>query len=168
MAADPLPDFDLYAELEIPVDAPVAVVEEAWRAKVRQAHPDRASGPNESAATRRTARLNIARDWLTDPQQRAQYDRLRVSRPGLGSSFDPSSIDPLGHWPAPPKRRASVRRIVLSQLPIVVALLVMGASAIVGIGSNVVTIVVFDLGLVTVLYFGLFALTGAAYRTFKR
>ena len=167
MAADPLPDFDLYAELEIPVDAPVAVVEQAWRAKVRKAHPDRASGPNESAATRRTARLNIARDWLTDPQRRAQYDRLRVSRPGLGSSFDPSSIDPLGHWPGPAPRQARVRRVLFLQMPLVVALVVMGASAIVGIGSNVVTIVAFDLGLVTALYFGLFALTGAAYRTFK-
>ena len=61
-------------------DADAAAIERAWRAGVRSVHPDRALSGDERAATTRTARLNIAREWLMDPTKRARYDLLR--RPG--------------------------------------------------------------------------------------
>jgi hypothetical protein len=165
---DPLPDFDLYGELGIDLDAPVGVVERAWRAKVRAAHPDRAPDRDESAATQRTARLNIARDWLTDPLKRARYDELRRSRGPAGPAFDVSGIDPLGAWPRPADHATRTVAIAPGRRYVLVPLAVMVATALVGIGTNLVTIVAFDLALVAFLYFGLFWLVGALYRAVIR
>ncbi|MEW5991607.1 MAG: DnaJ domain-containing protein [Chloroflexota bacterium] len=163
-APDPLPDFDLYGELGITLDATTEVIEQAWRAKVRGAHPDRASGSDEAGATWRTARLNIAREWLTDPTRRARYDALRLPLGSAGSSVDVSGIDPLGDWarPARPTRTSVV--IAPGRRYVLVPLAVMIAMTVVGIGTNLVTIVAFDLALVAFLYFGLFWLVGALYR----
>ena len=165
---DPLPTFDLYAELGIPLDAPVDVVERAWRAKVRDAHPDRSSGSGEAAATHRTARLNIAREWLSDPVRRARYDELRRPRSPVGPAFDASGIDPLGPWARPTGRTRRSVAIAPGRRYVLVPLAVMLAMAVVGIGTNVVTIVAFDLALVAFLYFGLFWLVGALYRAVIR
>ena len=71
-----LPADDLYASLEIPVDAGPEVIEVAWRALLRRHHPDIAG----EAGLERSKRINVAHDWLSDPELRAQYDRARGLR----------------------------------------------------------------------------------------
>lgn len=74
MPARPLlPADDLYARLEVPVDAGAEAIEIAWRALLRRHHPD-VAGPDGLAAA--TA-INVAHDWLSDPELRARYDRER-------------------------------------------------------------------------------------------
>ena len=70
-----LPPDDLYARLELPVDASFEAVEIAWRALLKQHHPD-VAGP---AADPIAKRINVAHDWLSDPELRARYDRERHS-----------------------------------------------------------------------------------------
>ena len=73
--ADEIPDFDLYAELEVSERASVETIQAAYRSLQLRNHPDRAG----AEAGDRAVRLNIARDWLTDPARRAEYDG-RVAR----------------------------------------------------------------------------------------
>jgi len=96
----PLPDFDCYAELGVEPWADRDTIDRAWRDGIRDAHPDAALEPQRAAATARAARLNIAREWLVDPVLRAQYDAVRWPR---GARPAPE-IDPLGPWPARPRR----------------------------------------------------------------
>ncbi len=72
----PLPADDLYARLEIAVDASPEVVELAWRSLLRQHHPD-VAGPS---GLERSKRINVAHDWLSDPDLRERYDRERGIR----------------------------------------------------------------------------------------
>jgi curved DNA-binding protein CbpA len=71
-----LPPDDLYARLELPVDASFEAVEIAWRALLKQHHPDIA-GPSAGELAKR---INVAHDWLSDPELRARYDRERHPR----------------------------------------------------------------------------------------
>ena len=71
-----LPADDLYARLEIPVDAGPEVIEVAWRSLLRQHHPDVAG----DAGLERSKRINVAHDWLSDPELRARYDHARGLR----------------------------------------------------------------------------------------
>jgi hypothetical protein len=71
-----LPADDLYARLEIGVDSSPEVIELAWRSLLRQHHPDIA-GP---AGLERSKRINVAHDWLSDPELRARYDHERGLR----------------------------------------------------------------------------------------
>ena len=80
-----LPPDDLYARLELPVDASYEAVEIAWRALLKQHHPD-VAGP---AAGELAKRINVAHDWLSDPDLRARYDRER--HPRRGSAAAPSA-----------------------------------------------------------------------------
>src|SRR5829696_1202040 len=80
-----LPPDDLYARLELPVDASYEAVEIAWRALLKRHHPD-VAGPT---ADQLAKRINVAHDWLSDPDLRARYDRERhprrvPSRVGVG------------------------------------------------------------------------------------
>ncbi|MEP6637833.1 MAG: J domain-containing protein [Chloroflexota bacterium] len=72
----PLPADDLYARLEIAVEASPEVVELAWRSLLRLHHPD-VAGPS---GLERSKRINVAHDWLSDPELRARYDRERGVR----------------------------------------------------------------------------------------
>ena len=74
-----LPDDDLYARLEVAVDASPEAIEVAWRALLRRHHPDVAG--SDPAALDRAKRINVAHDWLGDPGLRARYDAERL---GLG------------------------------------------------------------------------------------
>src|SRR3954466_3178601 len=67
-----LPRFDLYGGLEVSPFASVGTIEAAYRALVKQHHPDVASG-DESRMTR----LNLAREWLADPELRTRDARER-------------------------------------------------------------------------------------------
>lgn len=149
-----MPQFDLYAELNVSPDADTQEIERAWRAGVRSVHPDRAGIGEERAATTRTVRLNIAREWLMDPSKRQRYDVLRRPAPRRAELPD---VDPLGSWPARPRRR---RPHLLGFLMrgIVVSLLIMAVIAIVGIGSSVMTVMVFGASLAIVVLFGLYAI----------
>ena len=71
---EPLPEFDLYATLSVTQDAPVEVIVAAHRALIRRVHPDLHRSP---MATEQARRLNLARDWLADPDRRRRYDLAR-------------------------------------------------------------------------------------------
>src|SRR5258706_2538153 len=76
-----LPPDDLYARLELPFDASFEAIEIAWRALLKQHHPD-VAGPTADALAKR---INVAHDWLSDPDLRARYDRERhPRRAGVG------------------------------------------------------------------------------------
>ncbi len=77
-----LPPDDLYARLELPVDASFEAVEVAWRALLKRHHPD-VAGP---AADTLAKRINVAHDWLSDPDLRARYDRERHPQPARTGS----------------------------------------------------------------------------------
>src|SRR5262245_6689256 len=68
-----LPTDDLYARLELPIDASPEAIEIAWRALLKRHHPDVAGSHADDLAKR----INVAHDWLSDPQLRARYDEER-------------------------------------------------------------------------------------------
>lgn len=71
-----VPDDDLYARLELTVDASPEAIEVAWRALLKRHHPD-VAGDGE-AALEVAKRINVAHDWLSDPDLRRAYDRERL------------------------------------------------------------------------------------------
>lgn len=92
-----VPDDDLYARLGVPVDASPEAIEIAWRGLLRKHHPDIA-GPNGLDASKR---INVARDWLADPDLRARYDAERGAgrRRGVRDGAPPRGT--AGRWSAP-------------------------------------------------------------------
>ena len=79
----PLPTDDLYARLGVPRDASPEAIDLAWRGLLRKHHPDIA-GPD---ALELAKRINVAHDWLSDPDLRGRYDREHVD--GIRSSRRP-------------------------------------------------------------------------------
>jgi hypothetical protein len=75
-STEPVPGYDLYAELGVPPTADTPAIEAAFRRRIRHEHPDVAG--EDRAATERTTRLIDARTWLVDPVRRARYDALRA------------------------------------------------------------------------------------------
>jgi curved DNA-binding protein CbpA len=97
-----IPGFDLYATLSVTPDAPVEVIAAAHRALIRMVHPDLHA---DAAAAETATRLNVARDWLTDPARRTLYDRSR--RPE-----DPANVDARSAAvPRPPLDRELAARV---------------------------------------------------------
>jgi curved DNA-binding protein CbpA len=101
----PLPPDDLYANLEIAVDASPEVIEVAWRSLLRRHHPDVAG----ESGLARSKRINVAHDWLGDPVLRARYDRERGLRRSVrdDGGRDPRRDDraapgPVRHRPLDP------------------------------------------------------------------
>src|SRR5512144_3139600 len=94
-----LPADDLYARLELTVDASPEAVEVAWRALLKRHHPDVAGSHADDLAKR----INVAHDWLSDPELRARYDRER--HPGRRARL-PDAGEPR---PAGPPRRRPAR-----------------------------------------------------------
>ena len=68
-----LPRDDLYARLELPIDASPEAIEIAWRALLKRHHPDIAGSHTDDVAKR----INVAHDWLSDPALRERYDLER-------------------------------------------------------------------------------------------
>ena len=65
-----IPEFDLYRELEVDPNATTETIEAAWRSLAKRFHPDVARATDAE----RIARLNLAHDWLADPERRRRYD----------------------------------------------------------------------------------------------
>jgi hypothetical protein len=95
-----LPNEDLYARLGVPRDASPEAIELAWRGLLRQHHPD-VAGPD---ALELAKRINVAHDWLSDPDLRRRYDRERST--GIRGGRPPRAA---ADWATATPRRA-VRR----------------------------------------------------------
>lgn len=78
-----LPGDDLYARLGVPHDASAEAIDLAWRGLLRKHHPDIA-GPD---ALELAKRINVAHDWLSDPELRRRYDREHAD--GIRSGRSP-------------------------------------------------------------------------------
>lgn len=74
-----VPEDDLYARLEVGIDASPETIELAWRALLKRHHPDVAG--DDATALERAKRINVAHDWLGDRILRARYDRDRLGLP---------------------------------------------------------------------------------------
>jgi curved DNA-binding protein CbpA len=108
-----LPADDLYARLEVPVDASAEAIEIAWRALLRRHHPDVAGDKGLAAATA----INVAHDWLSDPELRARYDRergIRTPARGAGAWRDVGGPVRAAARPRPVVRRPADRRAALA------------------------------------------------------
>lgn len=75
-----------YELLGIPTDASTEAIEAAYRERAKETHPDRSDAPD---ATEQFKAINRARKVLTDPRERARYDRVGhdayvgTARPGF-------------------------------------------------------------------------------------
>ncbi len=118
MAGALVPDDDLYARLEVGVDASPEAIELAWRALLKQHHPDVAG--DDANALDRAKRINVAHDWLGDRTLRARYDRERL---GLGAVPAGRARTGVRHgrppraWPPQPAPRPSSARTRRSTRP---------------------------------------------------
>ena len=65
---------DYYAVLGVPRTASATEIKKAFRKLARQHHPD--AKPGDAKAERRFKDVNEANTVLSDPDKRAQYDRL--------------------------------------------------------------------------------------------
>jgi hypothetical protein len=83
MSGPLVPDDDLYARLEVAVDASPEAIELAWRALLKQHHPDVAGDGTD--ALDRAKRINVAHDWLSDPALRARYDADHLGPQGASA-----------------------------------------------------------------------------------
>jgi curved DNA-binding protein CbpA len=105
-----IPADDLYARLELPVDASPEAVEVAWRALLKRHHPDVAG---DAGADERAKRINVAHDWLSDPDLRARYDRERLGSHTRGNGATrgrPTWTPPPGSRRAETPARGPLRR----------------------------------------------------------
>ena len=111
MAGALVPEDDLYARLEVGVDASPEAIELAWRALLKRHHPDVAGDTH--AALERAKRINVAHDWLSDAGLRARYDRERL---GLGAIPPGRARTGVRHgrppraWPPQPAPRPAAAR----------------------------------------------------------
>ena len=71
------PGFDPYIVLGVDRDADEVVVQLAYRARIREAHPDVAG----AAGLEQAKRLNVARDWLLDLERRTLLDAPPAAAP---------------------------------------------------------------------------------------
>lgn len=100
-----LPDDDLYARLGLEPEASPEAIELAWRALLRRHHPDVAG--DSPQALERAKRINVAHDWLADPDLRARYDREVMGLEPLAPSRPAADPGPAGRrrarpWPRHP------------------------------------------------------------------
>ena len=79
-------------------------VEIAWRALLKRHHPDVAGSHADDLAKR----INVAHDWLSDPDLRAGYDSER--HPGRGRRAGASARTRPGGSPGPCRRPPAPRR----------------------------------------------------------
>src|SRR5688572_3082037 len=75
----PPPSFDPYELLGVDPSADEVTIDRAFKARIRLVHPDIAG----EAGLIETKRLNVAREWLLDPELRARLPK----RPPRWSTF---------------------------------------------------------------------------------
>lgn len=97
----PIPTDDLYRRLGVPRDASPEAIDLAWRGLLRKHHPD-VAGPDTLDLAKR---INVAHDWLSDPDLRRRYDTER----GVGIRSgrrprDPAPTDASVVRPSRPRR----------------------------------------------------------------
>ncbi len=144
-----LPSFDCYGVLGVPITATTTEIEAAFRAAAMREHPD--VSPDPAAATLRMQRLNVARDWLTDPERRSRYDAARGVRPVGGRAADLPDLDPLGPWSTDalqPERRGSQAGPVLASIALMVLI------TMVFLGTNSLVTAAVAVAAMAVLLFG--------------
>jgi hypothetical protein len=88
---------DLYQELGVARDATRSEIAAAYRARAKELHPD--MHPGDADAASRFARVGVAYRVLSNPEQRARYDRSLLPPPTL---IAPSPPAPAAPPPAPP------------------------------------------------------------------
>src|SRR5688572_19617563 len=103
-----IPRFDLYEELEVSRLASVEVIEAAYRSLVKRHHPDVAR-PRDAE---RITRLNLAREWLRDPERRTRYDeatypRTSTARAARARSASPAAANQRTGWRSRARRSAA-------------------------------------------------------------
>ena len=144
-----IPGVDLYLEFDVGPEATTDEIEAAYRALMKRHHPDHA-GPEGLA---RSKRLNLARDWLVDPERRARYDAsrraLRVDarrsspRPAAQAQTPRSGRPPLERRRRPGTAMAHASRIgrwwpmgTLARLALVGVVAVVASSLVFSLGSS--------------------------------
>ncbi len=105
----PLPSDDLYARLGVPRDASSEAIDLAWRGLLRKHHPDVAG----DGAVELAKRINIAHDWLSDPELRSRYDREHVDgiRVGRHPRAQGRADRPDTGWRAPRRPPTTAERV---------------------------------------------------------
>ena len=103
-----LPDFDPFELLGLDASADAATIDRAYKARIRFVHPDIAG----IAGLDETKRLNVAREWLLDPDLRLQlpkpsprwgvHRRARRAEPPPQPPASPPSSHPSPPPPPPP------------------------------------------------------------------
>ena len=89
------PEIDLYAILNVPIDATADEIRHAYRQLARQVHPDMQDTQGTALLFRQ---VQEAYEVLSDPNKRAAYDRQRVE-----AGLSPKSIF---QWKMQPSRTA--------------------------------------------------------------
>ena len=88
------PDFDPYLLLGVDAHSDAITIDRAYKMRIRAVHPD-VAGPS---GLEETKRLNVAREWLLDPELRAQLPR--PSAP----AWEPGPREP---WPSAAAEQAT-------------------------------------------------------------
>lgn len=102
-----------YDNLKVSRDAPIEVIQAAYRSLALKHHPDRTGGAPESDATMKA--INAAYEVLSDPVARARYDQSMGTEPAQ----HPGSAAP-GHDSRP--RPVSVGEVLVAVSYVVTAL----------------------------------------------
>lgn len=130
---------DLYRVLGVPTDASASAIQDAWRASAKRTHPDLGGDQDEFRA------VHIAYLVLSDPEQRARYDR-NVHPPEPHIAVPPP---PPEQWPEQPATVTANRTLVwLAILAGVAAVLLSYAWPVFTIVTGIVVGVVVTIGYV--------------------
>lgn len=89
------PKDDHYQTLQVDPSAETSVIHHAYKALVKQYHPDKFHGSNPTQANAMMQRINSAYHVLGDEHKRAYYDRLRADYLKNPKSFERSRQTPL-------------------------------------------------------------------------
>jgi hypothetical protein len=95
------PDFDPYELLGVDASADSATIDRAYKARIRYVHPDIAG----TAGLNETKRLNVAREWLLDPELRAKLPHPTGARRSHRTEAPPPQPPPPSWEPASRPRR---------------------------------------------------------------
>jgi len=97
-----------YRILDIALSADEAEIRHAYRVLAKRYHPDRVSQERRKWAREQMARINAAREVLSDPTRRAAYDRQQ-GYTGAGSASAVGAQRTATQTPDAPKRRPGRR-----------------------------------------------------------